>query len=291
MSENSQNNSYLPFSQRNGFEDIPPQLQIGEVSAELRRLLHYAVYTDLIGNVRTGLRDIALFGPWVSIIQDIFVRFLQQPIDECPTSIEVWQELLKSLISDADLPELFNFIEFLLRHRNCSASLKHNLQTAFSDSRAAYRVFDNDLICAVGTGVQAEAFTSAIDAAGSKGANGAKQHLLKAGTALKLGDWPGSVRESIHAVESAAVLIAPQEGTLGAALKSIEKSGQIHGALKSTFAQLYGYASDEKGVRHALVFEEKSKVDEVDALFMLGACASFVSYLLARIPYAEGEDS
>ncbi|HAE28382.1 MAG TPA: hypothetical protein DCG58_14560, partial [Hyphomonas adhaerens] len=48
--------------------------------------------------------------------------------------------------------------------------------------------------------------------------------------------------------------------------------------------QLYGYTSDEEGVRHALVFNEKSTVDEVDALFMLGACASFVSYLLARAP-------
>jgi hypothetical protein len=45
---------------------------------------------------------------------------------------------------------------------------------------------------------------------------------------------------------------------------------------------LYGYSSDEEGVRHALVFKEEAQVDEADALFMLGACASFVSYLLAR---------
>jgi hypothetical protein len=35
-------------------------------------------------------------------------------------------------------------------------------------------------------------------------------------------------------------------------------------------------------VRHALVFGDEAQVDEADALFMLGACASFVSYLLTR---------
>jgi hypothetical protein len=54
------------------------------------------------------------------------------------------------------------------------------------------------------------------------------------------------------------------------------------GSLKAAFGSLYGYSSDEEGVRHALVFSNETQVDEADALFMLGACASFVSYLLAR---------
>jgi hypothetical protein len=56
----------------------------------------------------------------------------------------------------------------------------------------------------------------------------------------------------------------------------------LHGGLKKAFCVLYGYASDEEGVRHALVLEKEAQVDEADALFMLGACASFVSYLIAR---------
>jgi hypothetical protein len=52
--------------------------------------------------------------------------------------------------------------------------------------------------------------------------------------------------------------------------------------MKGAFQKLYGYTSDENGIRHASVFDPKAKVDETDALFMLGACASFVSYLLAR---------
>jgi hypothetical protein len=62
----------------------------------------------------------------------------------------------------------------------------------------------------------------------------------------------------------------------------LEQRGHLHGGLKAAFGKLYGYSSDEEGVRHALVFGEEAKVDETDALFMLGACASFVSYLLSR---------
>lgn len=100
--------------------------------------------------------------------------------------------------------------------------------------------------------------------------------------ALHEGKWAGSVRESIHAVESVACELAPGKNTLGAALDAI-KIKDLHGGLKEAFEKLYGYASNEKGVRHALVFGgAEAKVDETDALFMLGACASFVSYLLAR---------
>jgi hypothetical protein len=72
---------------------------------------------------------------------------------------------------------------------------------------------------------------------------------------------------------------APGTTTLGPALAALEKQGHLHGGLKAAFSSLYGYSSDEEGIRHALVFKEEAQVDEADALFMLGACAS---YLLAR---------
>ena len=90
------------------------------------------------------------------------------------------------------------------------------------------------------------------------------------------------MRESIHAVEAMAVRLAPEKNTLSAALNMLERRGHLHGRLKAAFEKLYAYSNDEEGVRHALVFGDEAQVDEADALFMLGACASFVSYLLAR---------
>lgn len=160
--------------------------------------------------------------------------------------------------------------------------MHEDLMKAFVTSRAAYRIVNSDTIVAIGTEEQAEAFTRAIADTGDISASGARRHLIDAGAALRKGDWAGCVRESIHAVEAMAVRIAPGTDTLGKALSVIERQGHLHGSLKSAFNVLYAYASDEQGVRHALVFSDAANVDEADALFMLGACAAFVSYLAAR---------
>lgn len=291
MSENMPAVSYLPFSQRNGFVDVPPQLKIGEVSQELRRLLHYAIDSEIKRECTSGYAGRYFKAAWEQVTKDVWVRFLKEPIDGWSSEVASWETAAKTTAFVFEMPKLFDFVEFLARHPQCSKTLKGDLAEAFVESRAAYRLFDNGQIGTIGTAEQASAFVRAVETAEANQAAGAKQHLLQAGVALRVGDWSGSVRESIHAVESVAVLIAPQEGTLGGALKALEKQGQIHGALKSAFSQLYGYSSDEEGVRHALVFGEKSKVDETDALFMLGACASFVSYLLTRMPDADSQQA
>jgi hypothetical protein len=52
--------------------------------------------------------------------------------------------------------------------------------------------------------------------------------------------------------------------------------------MKRGFLSLHGYTSDENGIRHALLEEGAAKVAETDALFMIGACAAFVSYLINK---------
>src|SRR5262245_55367745 len=43
----SDSKPYVPFSQRTGLEPTPPQLKVGEVSAELRRLLYYYISLEI----------------------------------------------------------------------------------------------------------------------------------------------------------------------------------------------------------------------------------------------------
>ena len=111
------------------------------------------------------------------------------------------------------------------------------------------------------------------------GLGGSASHLRKASECVNRGDWAGSVRESIHAVESVARQLAPEASTLEPALTSIEKRGALHPALKGAFSKLYGFTSDEQGIRHALLDETEAKVGMDEAVFMLSACASFASYL------------
>ena len=105
---------------------------------------------------------------------------------------------------------------------------------------------------------------------------------LKSAECIKNGDLSGSVRESIHAVESVARrLNADAEKSLKPALDALSQKAHLHPAFKRGIENLYGYTSDEDGIRHALLGEQE-KVDIDDAVFMFGACASFTAYLVNK---------
>jgi hypothetical protein len=91
-----------------------------------------------------------------------------------------------------------------------------------------------------------------------------------------------SIKESISAVEAALKhLTGKPSATLSQALPDFElKYGALHPALRAGLEKLYGYTSDEKGVRHALV-GETANVTIDDARFMVVACSAFANYLVA----------
>lgn len=67
-------------------------------------------------------------------------------------------------------------------------------------------------------------------------------------------DYRNSIKESISAVESLSkILTNKSKATLKEALNEIEKSTKLHPAFKNALSQLYGYTSDEGGIRHGLL--------------------------------------
>ena len=55
----------------------------------------------------------------------------------------------------------------------------------------------------------------------------------------------------------------------------------IHPAMENAFTSLYGYTSDEGGIRHAEGLFE-SNVTFEEAKYMLVSCCAFVNYLIAE---------
>ena len=271
---------YVPFSQRTGIEPIPPQLKLGEVSDELRRLIKYYFMLEFDRETISRSNGRFFSTGWRRLAMDFHVKFLKQDPSDFNNYADFFEDMTGAIIKNWDYHRLFDFVEFFLNHANCSKELKNDLSEAFSVARAAYRIVGSQII-AIGTDEQAAAFSRALVEL-EDDHRAARTHLIAAGAALRNSDWAGSIRESIHAVESMACRLAPGKDTLGPALAAIEKRGHLHGGLKAAFSSLYGYTSDEEGVRHSLVFNNEAQVDEADALFMLGACASFVSYLTAR---------
>jgi hypothetical protein len=94
-------------------------------------------------------------------------------------------------------------------------------------------------------------------------------------------DYRNSIKESINAVESAAKFIDGSKGSgLRGALNRLARSVQLHPAMQEAFLKLYGYTSNEDGIRHALLDAPNVGYDE--AKFMLVACSAFANFLIGR---------
>ena len=95
-------------------------------------------------------------------------------------------------------------------------------------------------------------------------------------------DYRNSIKESISAVESIAQIITGNsKATLGDALKILEKSINLHNALKEGFTKIYGYTSDKGGIRHAML--EEPNLTIADAKYFLLTCTSFINYLKSKM--------
>ena len=206
-------------------------------------------------------------------------------MDEFPDSTDSLIHLYRTLILD-ELPfnNVFDLFQIIMRHPYCPTSFTTNVAGIFERCQLAY-VVDTEhpaTILPAATKQEGEAFINALTEFREAGLQGTETHLRKAAELVNQGDRAGAVRESIHAVESVARQLDPNASTLAPALTSLEKSGHLHPALKEAFSKLYGYTSDEKGIRHSLLATETSAAGQDEALFMLGACASFASYRWRR---------
>lgn len=116
--------------------------------------------------------------------------------------------------------------------------------------------------------------------------SGCKAHIEKAVGFLadrEHKDYKNCIKESISAVESICqIIVGDDKATLGEAIAKLKDNGiNIHQALGKAFSKLFGYTSDEGGIRHAEgLFVSEVSFDE--AKFMLVSCSAFVNYLIAE---------
>lgn len=93
------------------------------------------------------------------------------------------------------------------------------------------------------------------------------------------GVYPNSIKESISAVESKTGQLTGKH-TLGKALDEMKKSGPyVHPSLVEGWKKIYGWASDEDGLRHG--GDSAPTPDQDLARYVLVTCSAFVNLLTA----------
>ena len=275
----------LTFSQAEGIDPLPQPAALGELSRQARVSLWDIIYgrLDEAAASPDWLHSKAyIMEPWETILLHYHIH-LHKPADEFSSDYEARTSEIKKLFLHDAYNHVFDFLQVVLRHPSTPHEFCDSVASVLKDCMCAYTVIeDGPTIVPISLPEQRKAIQDAFRVLKPGLFKGARSHLCKSAECIKNGDLAGSVRESIHAVESVARrLNADAEKSLKPALDALSQKAPLHPAFKRGIENLYGYTSDEDGIRHALLGEQ-GKVDIDDAVFMFGACTSFTAYLVNK---------
>jgi len=171
------------------------------------------------------------------------------------------------------------YLELLSKKEKKTVIAEYN--RLFEEEVSGYRIV-NGMIVSIVSEIELQAITKAAITVH----DAVNKHLSKALSLFanrKMPDYENSIKESICAVEALCKIIVDDDSaTLGKALRKLESKGiQLHQSFQVALDKLYGYTSDEKGIRHAGT-EIKNAPPE-DARFMLVICSAFVNFLIEKL--------
>lgn len=200
--------------------------------------------------------------------------------------VDFYTSNIENALDNAPYNEILDLLEYICnwlfaKTNSCSEHFQRNFNALFQQEYVGYRFISKRIVP-----ITDELEISEIEQACKTPFDGARTQLQKALGFLsdrENPDYKNCVKESISAVESVCKVISGNEkATLKDALNGLISNGMnIHGSLKSAILALYGYASDEGGIRHA-ERETESTVTFEEAKFMMVTCSAIVNYLVAE---------
>jgi len=284
----------MTFSDRLGLTQRKSAFQADDIDDDLRNGLWEACseyYLKDFGDVFSNGKTV---GP---ILKDIFVNLWKLSSDNIGlTSGQTFQKIRQAFFR-MEWFEVYNFIEFLsgCATRNFrvgtninffdpseyDARFRARVNFFLEREKSAYR-FAQHVLVPISSELEVSSIEDAMTL--SDKFSGARVHIRQAVSLFGQKpnpDYRNAVKEAMSAVESTVrLLTGDKKATLGDALKTLDRIRPLHPAFKQAMDKLYGYTSDEGGVRHSLI--DLSRVDEADAKFMIVACSAFVNFCVQR---------
>jgi len=281
------------FSERIGVVSPRSAIQRGEMSDRLRNRLW-----SVCDGVFWQHLDTYLFRDQFTklLLREVQDGFFGLPVDELDESSHSNVKVIKRRIFQAQWYEFYDLIQFMADLSNVRGSGEpfpkmrkqaeifiNSANDVLETEKSAYRFIGRTLTEITDEGEIAE-LEAAI--AAPEAFAGAKEHISTALTLYSDRDRPdyrNSVKEAVSAIEATfSVINGEKSNSLLAAFKLAEKNGfALHPALKKGILNIYGWTSDEEGVRHAL-FENDGEVGEAQAKLMLVLCSALMNFLILK---------
>lgn len=280
------------FSDRHKLQSFNTEIQLTDFDERTKIAFINRIKEWIVDPVFLDYREIF----YENLIKEVFCEFLSSDLDYRIRRQQdrIIIEYIHDPILEGDYGTVLTMLEYIVNYFiDCHINrffenrgygeydYSDDINQLFQQEYVGYRFIDGEI-----TPISDEMEVAEIEQSLDIEFQGCRSHIKKALSFLsdrEKPDYKNSIKESISAVESICQIITgDNKATLGQALKDLEMKGiSIHSALKKSFSSLYGYTSDEGGIRHAEGLFESSVTFE-EAKYMLVSCCTFVNYLIAE---------
>jgi len=254
----------------------------------LRHSLWNVVHAFLYGPLDSGY-GMALVEN-LNVLQSLWYRFFKQPVDTLDERPEWRREELNQRIRAPFLTvwpwwQVYDFVEFLpltfthpAHYTAASANdLRALANTMLERELSAYR-FVGPTMTPITDEMEIQEIEHAVNAAEREPWGRHLRASLAVLSSRENPDYANAIKEAISGVEATCQrLTANPKATLGDALGRLD----LHPAMRDAFSKLYGWTSDDGGIRHAIA-DGDDPPGFAEAKFMLVACSAFVNFLLQK---------
>lgn len=281
------------FSERYGYKEISEKLNWEDMTDRLGNRLWSTIYELLVQEMTFVEEGSIAFLVISDKVKALWKDFLARPIDFIEnfyySQIKLYKADAKPTIIKEirnnflvfSWSEVYDLIEYLYNKFLEGERRKiytEEINRILLEEKAPYKFIDG-LITPLTNEEEIRELIQALNTLQDK-YRPIKEHLGKALSLLsdrKNPDYANSIKESISALESLAQILLGEKGTLGDLIKKLD----VHSALKQGFGNIYGWSSDEGGIRHGKT-GEPLEPSLSEARYMLITSSAFVNYLIAK---------
>ncbi len=263
------------FSEKNGYRSIR-EMQMESVSDSLRTRVWNVFYINEIKAGGLGSERLRKAMVGEITLEDRMLDRLGLEVDDYK------YQKIKDYIMHCEWYGVYDFIEEYLEllPKEVSIQRSQEFNTILEQEKSAYRMVNNEVIP-----ITNPIEVKEIEKACNTDLETVNQHMRKAVELFcdrEKPDYENAVKESVSAVEAICCIITEEEkGTLGKTIKTLKDKGiHIHSAMEKAMSALYGYASDEDGIRHG--GKDFHNVPLEDARYVIITCSAFVNYLVEK---------
>ena len=266
-----------PFSERMGIT-LPKAMQIDDLDRNTRMALYNVVAIYVLPMDKLSL-DANQRNFW----QDVGADYFYFPRDKIFSVYPLldWVYIkgeYSKVFFDGPWDGVFDFIEHISHFEiiEDESVFSREINDVLEKEKVGYKFISRKFM-PITNEEEAKEIKQAVESLPYKNAREHLQNAIELFADRENPKYANSIKESIIAVESLSRELTGKKD-FSVAVRKLKDDFGLHGAFAEALIKMYGYTSDEAGIRHGKT-KESLPLDQATARYMLVICSAVVNFI------------